>query len=92
MHTRTITNIDTGATYEIACNVVACEGGYTWQVLAVKPTAVYATQEEAADGYAVDAQERYERQIAKERGKVARPRCHYCGQEVGRDGLCKECR
>lgn len=92
MITRFVTNIDTGARYEISCPVVPCEGGFTWQIAAIIPEHVYPTPEAAADGCAVDAQARYDRQVARERGKAPAARCHYCGMDLDRNGECRECR
>jgi hypothetical protein len=80
--TRTLTNIDTQEQHTITVAIATCAGGFTYQVLAETPTAVFTTADAAADAYVVGAQQRYEQQIIRERDRAARPCCHYCGQEV----------
>lgn len=98
--TRTLINIDTQEQHTIAVAVAACAGGFTYQVLAEKPTAVFTAADAAADAYVVGAQQRYEQQIIRERNRAPRPCCHYCGQEVSANARanrlgvyqCEECR
>lgn len=90
--TRTLVNIDTKERHEISVDVVACAGGFTYQIFADTPTAVFASADAAADAYAVDAQRRYERQIISERGRPALPyRCKECGVSFDRP-YCPNCR
>lgn len=89
-------NSDTQEVHSYGVQVKACDGGFTYQVLAETPTIVFPTADAAADAYAVFTQRQYDNQIIQERARTPAPRCHYCGQETRCvNGLgayqCQEC-
>lgn len=80
--TRTMTNGDTGKEEFISVPVAECEGGFTYQVFASAPTAIFPSIDAAADAYVAEALRRHERQMARQQGRVVQPSCHYCGREA----------